>query len=85
MPRFAHSDGYAVVVEVLVAARKGAGVSQLTLANRLSKPQSFVSKIERRERRLDVLEFCAIVRAIGLQPAELMRQVDESLPEDIEL
>jgi len=72
-------------VEVLVAARKGAGVSQLTLANRLSKPQSFVSKIERRERRLDVLEFCAIVRAIGLQPAELMRQVDESLPEDIEL
>jgi len=38
-------------------ARLDAGLTQADLAERLDKPQSFVAKVETRERRLDVIEF----------------------------
>jgi hypothetical protein len=41
------------------------GSSQRELADRLGKPQSFVAKVERGERRIDVIEFIAIAKAIG--------------------
>jgi transcriptional regulator with XRE-family HTH domain len=80
MSRSAFTAGYATVVSALVEARKTAGVTQVELAARLSKPQSFVSKIERGERRIDVLEFCAIAKALGLRPAVLLDQIDSRLP-----
>jgi len=51
---------------LLIEARQDAGLSQAQLAARLSKPQSFVSKFERGERRLDVIEFRQIAEAIGV-------------------
>ena len=80
MSRSAHTDAYATVVAALVATRKTAGVTQVELAARLSKPQSFVSKIERGERRVDVLEFCAIARVLGVRPADLLGEIDVRLP-----
>jgi transcriptional regulator with XRE-family HTH domain len=85
MARSASTDDYATVVAAIVQARKAAGVSQVELAARISKPQSFISKIERRERRVDVLEFCAIARALGLQPASLLGEIDARLVDDIAL
>ena len=38
-------------------------------------PQSFVSKYERGERRLDVVEFGEVARALGIDPLQLLRQV----------
>ena len=52
---------YRDLVRHLVALRRGAGVTQSALADRLSKPQSWVSKSERFERRIDVLEFAQVV------------------------
>ncbi|MGN6369063.1 MAG: helix-turn-helix domain-containing protein [Phycisphaerae bacterium] len=49
-------------------ARKGAGITQAELAKRLRLPQSFVSKYERGERRLDVVEFLAIAECLGADP-----------------
>ena len=83
MSRSAHTDAYATVVTALVAARKAAGVTQVELAARLSKPQSFISKIGRGERRVDVLEFCAMARALGVRPADLLGEIDVRLPGDI--
>ncbi|WP_311990042.1 helix-turn-helix domain-containing protein [Bradyrhizobium elkanii] len=57
----------------MVAARKAAGLTQHALARRLKKPQSFVAKYEGGERRLDVIEFVAVVRAIGDDPVKLFR------------
>jgi transcriptional regulator with XRE-family HTH domain len=54
-------------------------VTQHELARRIKKPQSFVSKYERFERRLDVPEFVHIARALGLDPAKLLRRIDKSL------
>jgi len=55
----------------LGALRKEAGVTQDELATRLSKPQSFVSSYERGQRRVDLLEFIAIVRALKGDPVKM--------------
>lgn len=59
-----YTDDYQRVVELLVGARKAAGLSQDELAEGLSRPQSFVSKYERCERRLDIVEFVHICRLV---------------------
>jgi transcriptional regulator with XRE-family HTH domain len=56
----------------MVGARKAAGLTQQALAHRLKKPQSFVAKYEGGERRLDVVEFIAIARALSADPLKLM-------------
>ncbi len=61
----------------LVAMREKAGLTQRDLARRLSRERSFVSRIELGERRLDVVEFFWVLRALDQDPAraaaELMR------------
>ncbi len=59
---------------LLREARQGAGLTQRDLALRLGKPR-FVAKYEAGERRLDVLEFLAVARAIGTDPIALMRKL----------
>ena len=49
---------------LLVEARRDAGLTQVALAKKLGRPQSFVSKFERGERRLDVTEFLDVARAL---------------------
>ena len=63
---------------LLVEARRAAGLSQADLAERLSRPQSFVSKYERGERRLDLVEFLDVTRVLGVDPAEIIKGLDES-------
>lgn len=58
----------------MVTARKQAHLTQAELAKRLRRPQSFVSKYERGERRLDVVEFGEVVRAIGLDPIRVLEK-----------
>jgi hypothetical protein len=59
----------------VLASRCGAadtGIVQQELADRLGKPQSFVAKIERGERWVDMIEFLAIAKAIGRDPLRLL-------------
>lgn len=58
------------------AAREAAGVTQQELARRLGKPQSYVSKAEMGERRLDVVEFLHFMRAIEGEPHALLRDIE---------
>ena len=60
---------YVRLIEMIIAARKEAGVRQTDLAARLEQPQSYVSKVENRERRIDVAEYVAWMRALGADPA----------------
>src|SRR5437660_1175242 len=57
---------------LLIKARKQARLTQADLAAKLDRPQSFVSKYEGGERRLDVLEFLQIANAIGFNPAKFL-------------
>jgi transcriptional regulator with XRE-family HTH domain len=67
-----HSSDQAAFCALMVGARKAAGMTQHALAGLLKKPQSFVAKYEGGERRLDVVEFIAIARALGADPLTLL-------------
>jgi hypothetical protein len=45
----------------------------------LGKPQSFVSKYERRERRLDVVEIVRVALALGAKPSEMVKEIEKAL------
>lgn len=78
------SKAYEAAVSFLVAQRRERGISQRELAERLGKPRSFVSKIEGRERRLDVVEFVAIASALEAEPGALMSALAQALPETLD-
>jgi transcriptional regulator with XRE-family HTH domain len=67
-----HSPDQAAFCELMIGARKAAGLTQQAMARRLKRPQSFVAKYEGGERRLDVVEFITIARALEADPLKLM-------------
>lgn len=73
MPSSIFTQRHQAFIAFIASTRKAAGVTQAELAARLGKPQSFVSKVERGERRLDVVEFCQVAEALGFDPAQLLR------------
>jgi transcriptional regulator with XRE-family HTH domain len=79
MPSSLHSTNYLAFVAHLVDLRTRMGVTQTELAALLDKPQSFISKIERAERRMDPEEFRAIVSALGGDPGEEFASVGRFL------
>ncbi len=48
----------------------------MALAKKLGRPQSFVSKFERGERRLDVIEFLEVAKALGVDPARIIADLE---------
>jgi transcriptional regulator with XRE-family HTH domain len=68
-----HSSEQAAFCALMIETRKAAHLTQQQLAKRLGKHQSFVAKYEGGERRIDVVEFLKIVRAIGADPAAVFR------------
>ena len=72
MSRSPHHTNYQLLLSVLKAARKRVGVSQVQLAERLGNTQTFVSKCERGERRIDAVELVEFAEALGVSPKELL-------------
>ena len=70
-----HSDHYKALCGLLAGSRRQKGLTQANIADRLGKPQSYVSKYELGERRLDVIEFLDVVEAIGVKPEMLLRRL----------
>lgn len=73
------SDEYSVVRDVLIGARRDAGLSQRALAARLGKTGSHVAMIERGQRRVDLLEFCRIADSLGVSADVLVHRIAEQL------
>jgi transcriptional regulator with XRE-family HTH domain len=61
---------------LLAEARRNAGLTQVTLAKKLGRPQSFVSKFESGERRLDVIEFLEVAHALEIDPCRIIADLD---------
>lgn len=70
-----HTESYRRLRELLVQARKDAGLSQAELARKLGWVQTAVSKYERGERRLDVIELLDVAAAIDIDPHKIIRQL----------
>ena len=59
----------------IAQARADAGLTQRELAIRLKRTHSFIGKIESGERRLDVVEFVEIARALKLDASQLLSRI----------
>ena len=69
------------MLALLRAARKEAGMRQMDLADRLGQPQSYVSKYESGERRLDLLELRQICNALGVSLEAFIRRLESAFDE----
>lgn len=85
MARSTHSEPYKLLLEMLIEARTRAGVTQVELAARLGRPQPFISFVERGERRIDVIEFYAIMKALGADPETAFRELIAELPPQLQI
>lgn len=63
------------LVELLIAARKQAGIRQAELARRAGKTQTFVARIEAGQRRIDVVELLGLCEIIGIDPIRVINKV----------
>ena len=70
-----YSDEYQMVIKLLRTARKAKGLTQVTLAQALGRPQSFVAKMESGERRLDVVEFAHIAALLSIDPVNVLNVI----------
>lgn len=72
---FQDDNRRAMLRNELRKARLSANMRQVDLAAVLGKPQSYVAKVERGERRIDLIEVLNLCRAVGLDPLLLIQKL----------
>ena len=70
--RSIHDPRYIAIIARLKAARENQGLSQTYLSTRLGKPQSYISKVETRERRIDLIETLDLCEVLGIKVEEII-------------
>ena len=78
-PRPLHDRNYAIVVRLVREIRLEVGLTQVELANRLGVDQSLVSKVERKERRLDIVELRSVCMVLGTSLKAFVNRLDEEI------
>jgi transcriptional regulator with XRE-family HTH domain len=81
MEKSIYTREYAVFLEHLRKARETKNLTQLEVAERLGQTQSFVSKAERGERRLDIVELRAFCSAMNVGFEEFVFQLEKAIRE----
>lgn len=71
------SSSYNYFRGLLAKARKDAKLTQAELATRLQRPQSYISKYESGERRLDIIEFLEVAESLDIDPLDLIRELQD--------
>lgn len=80
-----YTSDYAHLLAELRSARTSAGVSQVQLAEALGQLQTYVSKCELGDRRLDVIELRAWVLALGGDPVAFMAGLEDRIARNARL
>ena len=63
---------YIAIVDLLIARRQELGMTQAELASAYGEDQSFISRVERRQRRIDVYEYLRFCRALQIHPSVIL-------------
>jgi len=86
MRKWVADPAYKVAVDLIIAARKEAGLTQRAVEDRLGeRHHGYLAKIELRERQMNVIEFVQIARAIGADEKALLEELlRRSEPSDAE-
>lgn len=82
MTRALYSHAYERLRQLLRDGRRARGLTQAELAGRLGRPQSFVSKYEQGERRLDLVEFLEVADSVGVDPCEVIDVIRREVSPD---
>jgi transcriptional regulator with XRE-family HTH domain len=85
MSKSAFTVAHNVLVNVLAQTRRNMKLQQAELAAKLGKDQSYISNIERGQRRVDVVEFYAIARAMGVDPKALFSEIVSQFPAAVDI
>ena len=72
-----HEPRYQRIAALLTELRKARGLLQQDVADRIGRPQGFVSKVESGSRRLDVIELLDFLRALDADPHEFIDRLLE--------
>ncbi len=75
MKKSIYTNKYEKLCHLLVETRQNNGLTQKQLAEKLTKPQSFVSKCENGERRLDIIEFIEICDVLKIKPIKIIEKL----------
>jgi transcriptional regulator with XRE-family HTH domain len=75
MTKSVFTGRYARFLELLRKAREEAGLTQIEVARKLGRPQSFVSKCESGERRVDVVELIDFCRVYGKPVTHIVKEL----------
>jgi transcriptional regulator with XRE-family HTH domain len=79
MPSSLHSYHYQIFRNLLVSEREKSGLTQVQVAEMLGKPQSFISKYERGERRLDFAEFIELAGMLGIDIVDFVSRYQSAI------
>jgi transcriptional regulator with XRE-family HTH domain len=79
MDKTIHTAEYGALLTLLRETRQAAGVTQVQLAERLDETQSQISKLERGEVRIDVIELRTILLALGATLPAFVAKLEERL------
>lgn len=79
MDKSIYTREYAAVLRVLRSAREEAGVTQVSLAAKIDETQSYVSKVERGELRLDIVQLRTICLALGTTLPAFVERLEREL------
>jgi transcriptional regulator with XRE-family HTH domain len=75
MTRSTHYPRYQLFLDALGKARRDAGITQTELADRLGNRQVFISKLERGDRRMDVVDLFEYCEAAGIEFLPFVRDL----------
>lgn len=79
MARSLHTPAYKRFRTFLIKMREERALTQLEVAKRVGKPQSYVAKYERGERRLDIIELLDICGALEIEPENVIKYTKEDM------
>lgn len=74
-----YSAEYQLLCTILRELRHEAGLTQVEVADRLDEPQSFVSKYESGERRLDVVELRLVAEALETTLSAVVTRLEDAI------